>query len=163
MQALRFLHPTNRKKKSLPKWVDTAARAFSTVIPSSELDNLLVEARLYTIVDLPENGSGSVEGHWLQVYNDGRFPLLTALARASFTLPHGNADVERLFSQLSDIVTKKRNRLQSLSIQSLLITKAFCAAHDLTCHTFPVTQGLVESVQAARRRYADHLEEQKRK
>lgn len=39
------------------------------------------------------------------------------------TLPHGNADVERVFSVMADIKTKKRNRISPETLSALLRLK----------------------------------------
>jgi hypothetical protein len=39
-----------------------------------------------------------------------QFPILSRIAAAALSVPHGNAAVERVFSQLFDLITRKRNR-----------------------------------------------------
>lgn len=55
--------------------------------------------------------------------NAGRYPLLSRLARAVFTVNATSADVERVFSTSSLIMTAKRNRLSSTSFEQLMFVK----------------------------------------
>uniref|UniRef100_A0A224ZC45 Zinc finger BED domain-containing protein 4-like isoform n=1 Tax=Rhipicephalus zambeziensis TaxID=60191 RepID=A0A224ZC45_9ACAR len=55
--------------------------------------------------------------------NESRFPLLSRLARAVFTVNATSADVERVFSTASLIMTAKRNRLSSASFEQLMFVK----------------------------------------
>lgn len=55
--------------------------------------------------------------------NNSRFPLLSRLARAVFTVNATSADVERVFSTASLIMTAKRNRLSNRSFEQLMFVK----------------------------------------
>lgn len=50
-----------------------------------------------------------------------RFELLARLSRACLVLPHSSADVERVFSEMGNIKTKNRSRLEHDSLRSLTI------------------------------------------
>jgi hypothetical protein len=120
-----------------------------------------VEASLYSISHTSPT-SFAVDEHWKTVEEDGRFPLLCKLARATLSFLHGNAEVERLFSIMGDIVTKKRNRLQALSIRSLLLCSSYCSAYAHEPHTFPVSQGLIDNVKCAHQKYKEFQVEKRR-
>ena len=49
-----------------------------------------------------------------------RYPLLSKLAKAILVIPHSNADVERMFSQMGLNKTKLRNSLGSETLTALL-------------------------------------------
>ena len=53
-------------------------------------------------------------------YRRKSFPDLAELAERV----HSNADSERSFSWISDVKTKKRNRLKKKSIEAVLVTKS---------------------------------------
>lgn len=55
--------------------------------------------------------------------NASRFPLLARVARAVFSVNATSADVERVFSTASLIMTAKRNRLSSASFEQLMFMK----------------------------------------
>ena len=52
-----------------------------------------------------------------------RFSMLTQLAKRLLVLPHSNADPERLFSMVRNIVTDHRKRLDPSTISDLLSAK----------------------------------------
>ena len=57
----------------------------------------------------------------VHVLSDG--PSYSTLCRVAFgamSVPSGNAACERIFSELNDLLTKKRNRTQELSIDSVM-------------------------------------------
>jgi hypothetical protein len=81
------------------------------------------------------------------------FPLLRSLIRALLSLPHGNADAERIFSNLADIATDKGNRLGQHSTAALVVVRSYFKSHNLRCHTFPITRSLLLFVADA---YATH-------
>jgi len=51
------------------------------------------------------------------------FPNLSKLAQIFLTLPHSNAEAERIFSIVTDVKTKKRNRLGNDSLNSIFLQK----------------------------------------
>lgn len=59
-----------------------------------------------------------------QFNNISKYPNLISLINAIRSLPHSNADPERTFSCLSDLKTKKRNRLSSTSINATCVFKS---------------------------------------
>lgn len=59
-----------------------------------------------------------------QSVNNPKYPNLRSLLNAVRSLPHSNADPERTFSLLSDLKTKKRNRLSSTSINATCVFKS---------------------------------------
>ena len=65
-----------------------------------------------------------------------RFPLLTRLAKAILVVPHGNADVERCFSQMGLNKTKLRNKLGVNTMNALLQVQ--CNQKE-PCYTFKPT------------------------
>ena len=52
-----------------------------------------------------------------------RFPTISKLTKSLLSLPHSNAEVERVFSQVALMKTKLRNSLKSSTLDSILITK----------------------------------------
>ena len=52
-----------------------------------------------------------------------RFPTIAKLIKSLLSLPHLNADIERLFSQVTLIKTKERNKLKTSTVDALLMVK----------------------------------------
>jgi len=71
-------------------------------------------------------------------FNDDRMFLnLEKLVHAILSLPHSNAEAERIFSIVTDVKNKKRNRM---NIENLAICKIRFSfqAQNIDCHTFQV-------------------------
>lgn len=102
-----------------------------------------------------EDSDADIHAYWEKTTRE-RFPLLRRLVRALLALPHGNADPERLFSCLPNCTTKTRKLLGPLSLEAILVTKSYLLSHDLVCHTFPVTDRLMQLVASSRAEYENH-------
>ena len=67
-----------------------------------------------------------IASYWYQigkltdVAGEVRYPLLCTLAKAVLVIPHSNADVERMFSQMGLNKTKLRNSLGTETLTALL-------------------------------------------
>ena len=61
-----------------------------------------------------------------------KYPNLTKLLNAVRSLPNSNADAERMFSFLTDLKTKKRNKLSSVSVNAACIVKSALKARGET-------------------------------
>jgi len=105
----QFLDPKNVSSPQFEGWVKTTAAALPSAIKNSDLSTLEVEVRLLQS-SMDENPQDKPEEFWER--KNEQVPHLSRLARQAMILPHGNAEVERVFSMLPDIVTKKRSRLQ---------------------------------------------------
>ena len=68
------------------------------------------------------------------------FPNIAKLAKIILVLPHGNADVERVFSMMTDIKTKKRNRLNPETLSDLLRVKLDMQNKHHCCISYPITE-----------------------
>lgn len=67
-----------------------------------------------------------------QSNNIFKYPNLRSLLNAIRSLPNSNADPERTFSLLSDLKTKKRNRLSSTCINATCVFKSALKARKET-------------------------------
>ncbi|KAG0436698.1 hypothetical protein HPB47_017806, partial [Ixodes persulcatus] len=80
----------------------------------------------------------SADAFWGQVSKTKMFddklvlPNIATLAKLVLTLPHSNAETERIFSMLSDMKTRKRNRLGPESVNALLLVKSAMATRGET-------------------------------
>ncbi|KAL6256606.1 hypothetical protein P5V15_012717 [Pogonomyrmex californicus] len=65
--------------------------------------------------------------------NITKYPNLTNVLNVVRSLPNSNADPERMFSSLSNLKTKNRNRLSSASINATCVLKSGLRARGETC------------------------------
>jgi len=164
LRNLQFLQPLSKSSAKLEKWAVHVAKAMPTIVSSDELDILRLEIRHYKsetkiIVDdtLPVNK------YWQGALELIDCPVLTRLVRASLILPHGNAEVERLFSMLGDILVKKRQNLDQRSIRSLTFIKSDMKCRGASCFDFPVTTSLLTRASKAKQTYKQRLKEEEKK
>lgn len=66
------------------------------------------------------------------------FPALELLIEIIFSLPHSNAEAERIFSMVTDIKTKKRNRLLNDAVSAMCTIRSNFQAENINCVTFQV-------------------------
>ena len=59
------------------------------------------------------------------------------LAQALLFMPHANADVERVFSNLKDVIHHKRASLHPLTVKALIVLKSCLIAKDWNTRTLP--------------------------
>ena len=110
------------------KWKNLANK-FSNIIAQHQLKEFNNELERFTIRFqkryMGKMGSNfSFLQEWRNLCND--FPLLAKLALSVAVLPHTTVPLERIFSQLKDFKTNKRNRLSAKNIEaSLLVYQAY--------------------------------------
>ena len=103
-------------------------------IPEGELhkiDHEWRELKFYDPSDVPSSSGTrkNVVSFWGgvgQITNtsgESRFPTISKLTKSLLSLPHSNAEVERVLSQVVLLTTKVRKKLKSSTLDSLLMTK----------------------------------------
>jgi len=65
--------------------------------------------------------------------NIDKYPNLKSVLNAVRSLPNSNADSERMFSFLSDLKTKKRNKLSSDTVNAICVLKSALKTRNETC------------------------------
>ncbi|KAK3915235.1 Rhodanese-like domain-containing protein 7 [Frankliniella fusca] len=68
------------------------------------------------------------------------FPQLTKLAQCGLILPHSNADAERVFSVVTDVKCKKRNRMGNHLLNAICATRTSFQSKGVNCVSFKVTE-----------------------
>ena len=128
IEMLQVLDPAVSHSK-FPSLVPLAAK-FPNIIPESRLQLLDNEWRKLFLVSLPfDSEDMEPEEFWgrLNKIIDGtgapQFDVLCAFMQTLLCLPHANVDVERVFSSVSSIKTKARNRLHTKTVHALLKVK----------------------------------------
>lgn len=133
LKSLTFLNPDTVNSVSATKIVQLASK-FPNIVPSSNLgllDDEWRELQFMEPIDLPQSSSSrnDVVEYWGKVgkmantSGESRFPTIAKLAQSFLSFPHSNAEVERLFSQVTLIKTKHRNKLKTSTLESILQAK----------------------------------------
>ncbi|CAG9840741.1 unnamed protein product [Diabrotica balteata] len=68
-----------------------------------------------------------------------KFKNISQLAFIVLTLPHSNAECERIFSIVNDVKTKKRNKLGETSLNSICVIRSAFKSKNIDCTTFEAT------------------------
>ena len=71
--------------------------------------------------------------------NGVMFPHLTEFVSIIRSLPHSNAEAERIFSILPDIITKKRNRMGTELANAICTVRSALKCKGLSCLSYEVT------------------------
>lgn len=94
----------------------------------------------------------STERFWSEVnkYTDATgvnpFHELCELALSVLSLPHSNAEVERLFSQLNIVKTKLRNRLSTSSVSAIIAVKSGLKRVGKCCHSYELPKSVLKQI-----------------
>ena len=81
------------------------------------------------------------------------------MALATLSLPHGNADSERILKYVSHNLNE-RSAMKSLTLNGLLVTFGLMS-NGWASSTFPFSDSLAELCLSARSRYQERLKRQK--
>lgn len=85
-----------------------------------------------------------IEDMWNKIFetkkfsNQPMFPNLEQLVRAIFSLPHSNAEAERIFSIVTDVKNKKRNRMNITTLNAICNLRSSFQAKNVDCRSFQV-------------------------
>ena len=143
LRNIKWLQP-GIQQYDLSSQVANAARCMPQVVDTADIPTLQEEYMEYCTTALAPSvkATSEVDVYWhaISMIQDisnqsSRFPLLTTLAKAD-----GNADTERLFSQLGLNKTKHRNSL-SLSTLNALLAVQFNM--KLSCYEFKPSSSLI--------------------
>ena len=134
LKSLSILNPDTMSSTTLEEVKEVALR-FPNIVTSNdirELDNEWRNLQYTDPSDIPEYSGHreDVASFWGKVSdihdpfdNNTRFPTIGKLTKSLLSLPHSNADVERIFSQVVLTKVKQRNKLKTSTLDALLMVK----------------------------------------
>lgn len=93
--------------------------------------------------------------------NIAKYPNLKSFLNAVRSLPNSNADSERVFSVLSDIKTKKRNKLSVTNVNALCVLKSALKSRKETVLNMVIDENHL-SLMSAKTLYASSPMEKKK-
>lgn len=91
-----------------------------------------------------ELASLEIDEMWKNILNsknfDGTkiFSNLESLVEVVLSLPHSNAEVERIFSIVTDVKNKKRNRLSNDTVSAICIVRSSFQDANINCTNFEI-------------------------
>jgi hypothetical protein len=86
--------------------------------------------------------SFEIDEMWKRILNfkdindEKMFPTLELLVEAVLSLPHSNAEAERIFSIVTDVKSKKRNRLSNETISAICKVRSYFQSENINCINF---------------------------
>ena len=133
LKSLTFLNPDTIDSTNSKEVISLASK-FPNIVIESELEKLDHEWRELQFLDPDDLPNFSerrkdIVSFWgslsqmIDTSGESRFPTVSKLTKSLLSLPHSNADVERVFSQVVLIKTKTRNSLKSHTLDAVLMTK----------------------------------------
>lgn len=115
-----------------------------------EIDRIDSQWRNLTIVKWQE--TKSTEKFWVEVsnYKDAAgvnsFQDICHMALSVLSLPHSNAEVERLFSQINIVKNKLRNRLTSKTVSAVLAVRSGLRRVEQSCYSYEMPEDIVKKI-----------------
>ena len=112
------------------------------------------------------NKGDDVSNYWTQalaqtdIKGKPKFQHLAKVVRCILVFAHGNADVERGFSENSYVVTENRAQLSEKSVTSLRYVKDV-VKHYGDIRRVPITKNLIKAVAGSHRQYTLRLEQER--
>lgn len=110
------------------------ASCLQNIVHSKELQALDTEWRSFRNVEHePSSANVGLENFWSMAlrteYGDGSpaFPILSRFVHSLLCLPHSSAALERVFSSVSVLKTKQRNKLNAGTLTGILHTRRMTA------------------------------------
>jgi hypothetical protein len=150
------------------------ARRFPQMIVPDDIDRINAEWLVYQTERIPNewyekfDGYHSIDYYWKNVFTlktsngTDKFISLAKLVKCALALSHGNADVERGFSENAFLLTDDRSLLSDASINGLRATRDGVAFFgNGKPHEVPITKCLLDSVRDAHSRYCIDLEKRR--
>lgn len=113
-------------------------------------DKLISQWR--NIVHIKWECTSSTVEFWCEVLNykdaagNNPFAELAAFATKLLSLPHSNADIERVFSQVNLVKTKLRNSLSTSTLNAILYVRFGLKRVNKCCHTYDVPDVILRKI-----------------
>ncbi|CAN8004648.1 unnamed protein product [Ixodes hexagonus] len=167
---LRFLSPCQTVSMSeVVCSLKYVAGAVPQIVKPEQVSSLLDEWYSWQCENVPKNDEEGVDEYWAKVFNlkssltqDQKYPLLSLLVKAVLSLPHGNAECERGFSENKHMLQGRAN-LGVASICGMRQVKSYLKRFDSDVTKVPLTADLLQAVKRAHKVYTERLEAEKQK
>ncbi|KAL3184722.1 hypothetical protein MRX96_005828 [Rhipicephalus microplus] len=160
LQSLRCLSPNDREEELSGSELRCLAMKLPQVIQPGEISMLIDE---YTVFQLDTlESTENIDEYWRAAFDlkkcDGttKYPLLSKLVKALISIPHGNADVERGFSENRRLL-QDRARLTLESINGIRHVVSYGKRFDSDPSSFTITPEVLQVVRNSKKRYSERL------
>lgn len=109
-----------------------------------------------------------IDHYWQKIFilkngfGEPKYPTITKVVKASLTLAHGSADIERGFSTSGRVLTPDKASMSVETLNAKLFIKDGLRRFNNRPERVPITAKLLTSAQLAYSKYKEHLEKKKR-
>ncbi|CAF3741579.1 unnamed protein product [Rotaria socialis] len=179
---LQCLQPLARQQESSRTSIMYLSRHVPYLLTNEEIDRVGAEWRVYQMADIPEEWFRKttvyldhiieylpIDKYCYRIFSTAtstgtpQYVVLTKLVKCLLSLPHGNSDVERGFSENNHLVPDDRSSLNEASINGLRATKAAVKFfRGGKAHAVSTTSTLISNVKEAYLRYTKDNEQQQK-
>ncbi|KAL1448535.1 hypothetical protein WDU94_007610 [Cyamophila willieti] len=114
----------------------------------------LIESQ-WTSINLIDWKSTTTNDFWIEVsqykdaINQNPFEELCNFAISILVLPHSNADVERVFSQMNIVKNKMRNKMKPVMMNAILTIRAGLKRKNQSCHAYDLPAEIVAKIRTS--------------
>ncbi|CAN7984763.1 unnamed protein product, partial [Ixodes hexagonus] len=163
LKDFKCLNPVFLSEERSMASLRNLAKEVPQVIAPHQVSSLMDEFSLVTTERVDHGPSGRVDDFWQKIFelrlDDGslKYPLLGALVKALLCLSHGNADVERGFSENRRML-QERASLSIASINGLRAIMSFSERYGRNPAAVPLNHELIKAVKGSRKRQLQRLE-----
>lgn len=144
---ITFVQPQNALNVNLKHDIDEICNTFKNKIDPVKAITEYNNIKIYFSEEEKESLTcDDVITFWttlldMKNFNDEHlFRNISIVALIILTLTHGNADVERVFSIMTDVKSKKRNRLSPDTLSDILRVKIDLATKNKCCTSYAISE-----------------------
>lgn len=139
---LSLIDPNEFMDSKTMKIIVPLAQQFPNLANANDLITIDNQYRALQSSNVGKSNLNDIDAFWINVLNEKDvmgnpiYHHLALFVSRIMSLPHANAEVERVFSKLALIKTKLRNRLLSKTVERLLLSKDLLKSHGSDCFSF---------------------------
>jgi hypothetical protein len=167
VKYFRFLLPSeieNHKQRN----IEDVMKIADKLPVSIPIDEITDELKILQCETQSVEADRNVMSLWTRVFqskicgtNEPKYPNHTLLAKVSFLIYHGSADVERSFSESGNMLSENQARMSVELLNAKLNVRNVLKQYDNRPELVPITPALLQRVRAAYSAYKAALEKKK--
>ncbi|XP_048511379.1 uncharacterized protein LOC125500995 [Athalia rosae] len=158
----RCLQPEAIKKEAFIRSIQKIVDALPLEISSIKLAD---EWKMLAMEKLPDNKSQRIDHFWREIMKlktglgEQKYPNISKIVKASLSLSHGSADIERGFSSSGRILTQDKTAMSLKTLNAKIYIKDGMKRFQNKPELVPMTKKLILAAESAHLKYKNYLEE----
>ncbi|KAH8020423.1 hypothetical protein HPB51_001721 [Rhipicephalus microplus] len=162
LKDLKSIHPSAVKEESAIVALRNLAQQVPEVVPPQEVSALMDELTLLSTEEFSSNPHERLDDAWQHIFSllskDGgpKYPRTVKFVKAMLSLAHGNADVERGFSENRRLLHERSN-LSIASVNGLRATKSFCSRYGQDASAVSLKPDMIKAVKGSFKKYQERV------